>query len=193
VAQYNEFVTHEWEIDLVENAAADGSLVPLAALEDGFGSYDVDRIYLSYAEAYSATAYLVKTYGNQGLSALLAAYKDGEPTDKAFQTALGISADQFELDWAESVGAEGYLIPTVWAIPTFRPSPTTYVLSEQGTAIPVQTPAPPSMGNSEDSEKDPRYSPFPFPLMIVVGGIIFLGTGIGVATLVYFTSSKRDS
>ena len=197
VAQYNEFITHEWEMDQVEAAAADRSLVTLTALEDGFGSYDVDRIYLSYAEAYSAAAFLVRTYGNVGLSTLLAAYKDGEPTDEAFQTALGISAEQFEMDWAESVGAENYLIPTVWAIPTFRPSPTTNIPAEKGTAIPGQTPAetpaPPTKENSEGSGIDPRFSPFPIPLMIIAGVIILIGTGIGVATLVYFISREQDS
>ena len=197
VAQFNEFITHEWEMDQVETAAADGSLVPLAALEDGFGSYNVERIYLSYAEAYSAAAYLVQTYGNEGLSALLAAYKEGELSDAAFQTALGTSVDQFEMDWAESVGAENYLIPTVWAIPTFRPSPTAYLLAEQGTAIPNQspaeTPAPPSIENSEGSEKGPLFFRSLFPLVIIVGIIIILGIGIGVVTLVYFLSRERDS
>ncbi len=197
VAQYNEFITHEWEMDQVETAAVDGSLIPLTALEDGFGSYNVERIYLSYAEAYSAAAYLVQTYGNEGLSALLAAYKEGELTDAAFQSTLGTSIDQFEMDWAESVGAENYLIPTVWAIPTFRPSPTAYLLPEQGTAIPSQsyteTPAPPLMESNEDSEKEPLFLPSPFPLAIMAGIIILLGTSIGVVTLIYFLSRERDS
>lgn len=193
VAQYNEFITHEWEMGLVETAAADRSLVPLSALENGFGSYDVDRIYLSYAEAYSAAAYLVQTYGNVGLSALLAAYKDGETTDDAFQTALGLSVDQFEIDWAGSVGAEDYLIPTVWAIPTFRPSPTAYILTEQGTPIPGQTsagtPSPPSIEQDNIEKNDSSYSPFPLPAGIIIGITAIMGTGI--VLLGYYLSIRE--
>lgn len=197
VAQYNEFITHEWEMDLVETAAADGGLVPLTALEDGFGSYDVDRIYLSYAEAYSAAAYLVNTYGNEGMSALLAAYKEGESTDEAFQTALGISAGQFEMDWAESVGAENYLIPTAWVLPTFFPSPTSYILADQGTSVPDQvpaeTPAPPSTENDEVLEKDSTFSPTLLPFVIILVIIVLLAIGIGVVTLLYFLLRKKRS
>lgn len=197
IAQYNEFITHEWEMGLVETAAANSSLVPLKALEDGFGSYNVDRIYLSYAEAYSAAAYLVKTYGNEGLSALLAAYKEGETTDEAFQTALGISVGQFEMDWAESVGAENYLIPTAWVLPTFFPSPTSYILADQGTAVPDQvpaeTPAPPSKENDEVLEKDSTFSPTLLPFVIIIVIIGFLAIGIGVVTLLYFFLRKKRS
>jgi len=187
LAQYNEFITHEREMGLVETAAKGGSLVPLTALEDGFGSYNVDRVYLSYAEAYSAAAYLVETYGNEGLSALLAAYKKGEPTDEAFQTALGVSADQFEIDWAGSVGAENYLIPTAWALPTFLPSPTTNILTEQGT------PVPPSVKNAEASGKTPPFSPILFPLGIILVIIICLAVGIGVIPLIYYFLRKNSS
>lgn len=190
IAQYNEFVTHEWEVGLVENAALDGSLVPLTALEDGFGSYNVDRIYLSYAESYSAAAYLVETHGQEGLSALLAAFKGGETTDDAFQTALGISIDQFEIDWAESVGAENYLLPTAWAIPTFRPSPTFFILAEQGTPVPGQgpvgTPAPPYR---EAIEKDTAVSSVPLSLMIIA----FVVFGGGAAAFLYFILRKEPS
>jgi len=194
VAQYNEFITHEWEMNLVESAAAEGELVPLTALEDGFGSYDVDRIYLSYAEAYSAAAYLVEIYGNEGLSTLLAAYKEGEKTEGAFQTALGISVDQFEKDWAESVGAENYLIPTARVMPTFRPSPTSYVLAEQGTAVPGQgpteTPTPP---NDAGMEEDPVASFVPLPLTIIILIIVFVVFGGGTAAFLFFILRKEPS
>ena len=197
VAQYNEFITHEWEMDLVETAAGDGSLIPLSALEDGFGSYDVDRIYLSYAEAFSAATYLVNTYGNEGLSTLLAAYKDGEQTDEAFQTALGISIDQFETNWAESVGAENYLLPTVWAVPTFRPSPTANILVEQGTALPGQspaeTPAPPAADSQESMSNGSSRPITIIPFMIILLIILVLGIGIGGIILVKYSSQKQKS
>jgi len=193
VAQYNEFITHEWEMGLVETAAGDGSLISLTALEDGFGSYNVDRIYLSYAEALSAVTYLINSYGNEGLSALLAAYKEGEQTDEAFQTALGTSIDQFEIDWAESVGAENYLIPTVWAVPTFRPSPTV----KQGTALPGQspaeTPAPPAAETRESMSEGSSCPITLTPSVMIFLIIAVLGLGIGSIILVNFLSQKQNS
>ena len=182
VAQYNEFISHEWEIGLVESAAENNTLIPLTSLEDGFGSYDVDRVYLSYAEAYSAVAYLVDTYGSEGLSALLKAYKDGEATDKAFQNALGISADQFELDWADSVGAENYQIPTPWVMPTFFPSPTVYTPGEGASTDsgrePSQTPEPPAP-DAPSGEEDLAPRPIRIMPLILLGTIFLLSAGIG--------------
>lgn len=195
VAQYNEFVSHEREMDLVETAATDGSLVPLAALEDGFGSYNVERIYLSYAEAYSSAAFLVETYGNEGLSALLAAYKKGESTDEAFQTALGISIDQFEMKWAGSVGAENYLIPTAWVIPTFRPSPTAYILADQGTVVPAETfpvtPSPPMVKPSLNEDGGLSTPANTMPILNVAAGITVLSIGVLVGS--YFLIKRKRS
>ncbi len=187
VAQYNEFISHEWEIDRVAAAAEDKKLIPLTSLEDGFGSYDVDRVYLSYAEAYSAAAYLVETYGNSGLSKLLKAYQDGEPTDQAFQTALGISADQFELDWAESVGAENYLIPTAWVMPTFFPSPTSFIPGENGTKVPDQGPAGTPVPDAEQNSSTPNTI---VPLFFILLAIAVLGIGIGIVTSDLFCGKK---
>ena len=195
VAQYNEFISHEWEMDRVKAAAADGSLVPLVALEDGFGSYDVERIYLSYAEAYSAAAYLVETYGNEGLSDLLAAYKNGKTTDEAFQTALGISIDQFEMDWAGSVGAENYTLPTAWAIPTFLPSPTAYILADQGTSVPAETstvtPCPPIVKSSQKVNGGLSTPATTMPILSVAAGITVLS--IGVLAGSYFLIKQKGS
>jgi hypothetical protein len=138
VAQYNEFVSHEWAYEQVQSAASQGSLITLSSLERGFGAYDIDRVYLAYYESLSAVSYLVDTYGKEGLSALLAAYKDGITTEDAFLTAIGVSATQFELDWAASLGAVDYFIPTPWPSPAFLPSPTYGASSGGATPQPEQ-------------------------------------------------------
>ncbi len=140
VAQYNEFVTHEWEATQVKSAAKDGRLIPLSSLANGFGAYDEERIYLAYHESLSAVTYLVDTYGSGGLSKLLLAYKEGISTDKAFQTTFGISIEQFELDWATSVGATVYAIPTARPLPTFFPSPTPGIMNNPATPTPLSSP-----------------------------------------------------
>ena len=138
VAQYNEFVSHEWAYEQVQSAASQGGLITLSSLERGFGAYDTDRVYLAYYEALSAVSYLVDSYGEEGLSALLAVYKDGITTEDAFFTAIGVSATQFELDWAASLGAVDYFIPTPWPSPAFLPSPTYGTSSGGATPQPEQ-------------------------------------------------------
>jgi len=111
VAQYNEFSDNDWILEEVRFEASRGELIPISSLARGFGAYDTNRVYLAYYESLSAVAYLVDTYGNQGLSALLAAYREGVTTEEAFLQAVGVNATQFELDWAASLGAVDYLLP----------------------------------------------------------------------------------
>jgi hypothetical protein len=185
VAQYNEFNSHEWENSRVETAAANGELVPLRALEDGFGSYNVERVYLSYAEAYSAAAYLIETYGNQGLSALLAAYKEGQPSAEAFPSALGISLDQFELDWAASVGAVDYQIPTPMVLPTFFPSPTVGVPSSGGTPVPDISP---TQAGSPSPDNQANQPVLPIMLIVIISGMVLVG-----GLTIYVIQQQRGS
>jgi hypothetical protein len=157
VAQHNEMVTHDWLEAQMRDAAAAGDLIPLSKLANGFGSYNTDRIYLAYDEALSAVNYLVETYGSEGLAALLAAYKEGLRTDKAFPQALGVSATQFELDWAASLGAVGYQISTTRPAPLFLPSPT---FGPAGNSTPQSATTVASTPTSDSSEAvTPRPTP----------------------------------
>lgn len=127
VAQYNEFTDHTPTLALVRRAAADGTLIPLSTLRDGFGMQSNEaRSRLAYAQALSAVTYLIETYQTDGLAALLAAYKAGRPTEDAFLTALGVTLGEFEAGWAVWLGLPPgqYVTPTPWPMPTFRPSPT---------------------------------------------------------------------
>ncbi|MCB9422316.1 MAG: hypothetical protein H6667_21110 [Ardenticatenaceae bacterium] len=139
VAQYNEFGIHLGTLRDVETAAHQGDLIPLSSLEVGFGLFNESRARLAYAEALSAVTYLVETYGNDGMAALLAAYHQGMITDEAFPAALGVTPGQFEADWTIWLGlAEGeFVTSTPWPLPTFPASPTPRVL---GTAVSTSAP-----------------------------------------------------
>jgi len=144
IAQYNQF-TDDGEDYRVTQAARADKLIPLTSLAAGFGSYDEDRIRLSYAEGLSAVRYLVQTYGEAGLSRLLQAYKQGLPTDEAFKAALGVDMGAFQQDWAVSLGAsrEAMITPTPWPLPTFPPSPTPNIVLKQ-----TRTPTPENVSQS---------------------------------------------
>jgi hypothetical protein len=144
VAQYNEFGIHRATLRDVETAAKQGELIPLSSLEVGFGYFNESRTRLAYAEALSAVTYLVETYGQDGMAALLAAYRQGMVTSEAFPEALGVTPGEFEADWTVWLGlSEGeFVTNTPWPLPTFRPSPTpsmpgTPALSEVEVAVPT--------------------------------------------------------
>lgn len=128
VAQYNEFTPNDFALGQVRSAAKNEELISLSSLENGFGAFNEERVYLAYDEALSAVTYLVETYGEAGLSALLNAYKQGNSTDDAFRAALGVGSREFEVDWAAWTGFPGeYAPPTPRSLPTFIPSPTMFV------------------------------------------------------------------
>ncbi|MFQ5436324.1 MAG: peptidase MA family metallohydrolase, partial [Anaerolineae bacterium] len=72
LAQFNEFGDQSRSLQTAVAAANSGDLISLSLLETGFGYFNEERTRLAYAEAVSAVTYLVETYGDDGLAALLA-------------------------------------------------------------------------------------------------------------------------
>lgn len=155
VAQYNEFGIHLATLRDVETAANRGDLIPLSSLEVGFGYFNESRTRLAYAEAVSAVTYLVETYGQDGMAALLAAYRQGMVTSEAFPEALGVAPGEFEADWTVWLGlGEGeFVTSTPWPLPTFRPSPTPHLLGTP--ALPGTEAAVPTSGSTDFVEAIP--------------------------------------
>lgn len=182
VATYNEFTDNSGRLLEVERLGQQGELTPLSSLDQGFGRLvDEDRFRIAYSESLSAVTYMVETYGEEGLANLLSIYKSGIGGDEAFLTAFGVDMTEFELGWAAWLGIpEGmYIIPTAWPMPTFRPSPTPYIIG----AAPASTPAPsgpdaepsptPSSATDPEREDSDTVTGF-FSAMLFVGGFTCL-------------------
>ena len=88
----------------MRNAVGAGTLSPLEGLAGLFPSTR-DRFSLAYAESVSAVDFLVRTYGEEALVALITSYADGVTDDEAFQAALGMRMAAFDDAWMASVGA----------------------------------------------------------------------------------------
>jgi len=99
---------------LVEQAAADGSLMPLSAISGMFPTTQ-ERFFLAYAESVSAVDYFVRTYGHDDLIKLVKAFGTGASDDEAFKTAIGLGIDGFDKAWMKSNG--------VTALQSFGPQP----------------------------------------------------------------------
>ena len=150
LATYNELHSHDYVLERVHQEILNGNHLPLRGLTGSFG-YDQDRFERSYDVSLAAVAYLVDTYGEDGLARLLAAYKSGKPTSKAFPETFGLTVDQFEQEWLTSLGVPQGMYPT--PTPPGTRVPLNQILTQRAVARltpsvtptprPTSTPAPP--------------------------------------------------
>lgn len=87
----------------VAQAAADGSIMPLTAIEGQFPTTQ-ERFSLAYAESVSAIDYLIRTYGQDALVKLIRSYASGVSDDEAFSAALGVDVAGFQAGWLHGLG-----------------------------------------------------------------------------------------
>lgn len=102
IAVHNEEELEIGFLLLVEEAAREDRLIPLRALSAAFPS-DSDLALLSYAESLSAVEFILGEYGEEGLSALVDTFSDGETAEAGVQKALGITLEDLEEQWRETL------------------------------------------------------------------------------------------
>lgn len=92
--------------ELLERAVRDGRLIPVRALNSSF-PLDPDQALLSYAESWSIVSFIVEQYGDAAMADLIAAFRDDASYDEAAQRALGISIDELDAQWKQSLDYGG--------------------------------------------------------------------------------------
>jgi hypothetical protein len=112
IAQFNELNEHKYEIDLVQEAADKGELIPLTDLTDCVCLYDGSRLDLAYAESYSAVQYLIETSNPESLADIFSIFRSGRTTDDAFETVLGYDMGEFQRRWLAWLGTSMTFPPT---------------------------------------------------------------------------------
>jgi len=136
LASYNELKENSYYDELVAQAAADGTLLPMAFIVGGFPA-DHERAILAYAQSYSLVKTLIDGYGWEKMGAYLHAFKTAKLSfdeAAAFQGIYGLSFEEFLAQWRISVGAAAGPTQIPSAVPTRTP---------QGTSQPGPTPTPP--------------------------------------------------
>jgi hypothetical protein len=88
----------------VRSAVNDGTIIPLEGLGGLFPTGD--GFALAYAESVSAVSYLVDTFGQDALVALIRSYADGVTDDQAFSSAIGKDLRAFDDAWLAWLGTE---------------------------------------------------------------------------------------
>ncbi len=88
-------------------AMKDDKLLPIAELDRGFirPTYQA-QVVVSYMQAGLVCEYIAMRWGQEGLKSMLALFAEGVETPDAVERALGISAEQFDKEFAAHLEAE---------------------------------------------------------------------------------------
>jgi hypothetical protein len=147
---------------------------------------DSQLSFQSYGESVSAVQFLIKTYGEEKVGQFLRSFNQGISYDEGSQAAFGLSLDQLDRKWKESLGYPLPPVPEPLA-PTMTPSriipATPAVTIGQSQATPVPT------SSSSNSTVTPATTSTPADLTwlwVIIGvvGVLSVGAiGLGVAKL----------
>jgi tetratricopeptide (TPR) repeat protein len=83
------------------------TLIPLTALEGGWGGLSSDAATVAYLEAQSAVHYLIDRFGMHQTQELLAHLKARQSLSAAMQSQLSMSYEQFQSRWMDQLQEHG--------------------------------------------------------------------------------------
>ncbi len=104
----------------LDDAIGNDTLLTVRSLSAGFSEVP-SKAYLSYSQSYSIVKFLIETYGQEKMTALLVALRDGNSVDDALQQTYGFDIEGLEDAWRQAIGAKPQ---TASAQPTAQPTPT---------------------------------------------------------------------
>jgi len=174
----------------LNEAISNNQLLSVRSLSGGFSEVP-SRAYLSYSQSYSIVKFLIETYGQDKMNALLIALRDGTTVDDALLTVYGFDIDGLDNAWREAVGAAPQ---TASAQPTTQPPPTfvpTYVPFAGAPLVVTPTPHAIPTSSSAEPQTQPNGPPFTLTLMLAaVCCVLVLLIGV-LALGAYLASQKR--
>jgi len=176
-----------------DDAVHNDTLLTVRSLSAGFSEVS-DKATLSYSQSYSLVKFLVETYGQDKMTALLIALRDGATVDDALTQTYGFNIEGLEDAWRQVIGAQPQ---TVSAQPTAQPTPTyvpTYIPVSGAPVVSQTTPTPiptSSFGAQPSGTPSTRGTP-PLGLTLVLLGLccVFILL-IGVVILGFFIRAQN--
>jgi hypothetical protein len=117
-AQYFEFNSKSPALTRVERAARNGTLTPLRYLNGSFG-HDPVKVRLAYDQSLSVVVFLLDTWGETGLEALIDEIRTGATISAALSEAFGVTFEEFEARWITWLGTPATPRPSPTMLPTF--------------------------------------------------------------------------
>jgi hypothetical protein len=120
LAKYESEEPSEEDDQLLADAAAAGTLIPLASLRSDFPS---ESTALAYAESASAVRFLLKRHGRSAARTVLQAMAKGKSFDRAMAAAAGVTEERFVSAWHADVSRQFWALKwtriatgSVWTI-----------------------------------------------------------------------------
>ncbi len=144
LAVYNEGGLDSSSQDQLEEAIRDDTLLTVRSISGGFSEVP-DKAYLSYSQSYSITKFLIETYGQEKMTVLLGALRDGLTIDEALMQTYSFNIEGLEDTWRKAIGAQPRPVsaqPTAQPTPTFVPTIVPVAggsLALQATLTPIPT------------------------------------------------------
>ncbi|MEO8356674.1 MAG: peptidase MA family metallohydrolase [Chloroflexota bacterium] len=186
LAVYSEGGLDSSSQEQLEDAIRDDTLLTVRSISGGFSEVP-DKAYLSYSQSYSITKFLIETYGQEKMTVLLGALRDGLTIDEALMQTYSFNIEGLEDAWRKAIKAQPRPVaaqPTAQPTPTFVPTIVPVAggsLALQATLTPVPTSS--RSGPSTDTPATRTGPPLTLTLMllglccafILVIGVVVLG------------------
>ena len=165
----------------IRNAINNDQVPPLAGLRTFAGT--PQETLRNYGQGHSVVSYMLETYGAEPMVELFANMRDTHSFDKSLTAAYGLTIDELDNEWRESIGlalremaTPG--LPPLQVLPTRRPTPTTEPAMVQSAG---GTPTAPADSPTPTAEPAPTYTPAPPPTAAFAPAQSASGGGCGAA------------
>jgi hypothetical protein len=182
----------DWQAQL-DDAIRDDTLLTVRSLSAGFSEVS-DKAYLSYSQSFSIVKFLIETHGQDKMTSLLTALRDGATVEAALIQTYGFNIDGLEAEWRKSIGAQP---GTVSAQPTAQPTPTYVptIIPISGAPLVAQitsTPIPTSSFEEQPTQEPITRGRPPLALTLILLGLccIFLLL-LGIIVLGFFVRNQN--
>jgi peptidase MA superfamily protein len=164
----------------VEDAARDGTLIPLPGLSGQFPTSG-EQFRLAYAESVSSIDFLVRTHGKDALVGLIGSYAEGKTDDEAFQAAVGQDVEGFNAAWLADLKAR--------APARYGPLPAPAGPLPEGWAAGPSPTVPPGVTVVPDAPS----APLPAAGSALIGPVAVVAVllVLGVAGLAWYAARRR--
>jgi hypothetical protein len=176
----------------LQDAIKNDVLLSVRSLSGGFSEIS-DKANLSYSESYSIVKFLVETYGQEKMTSLLSALRDGTTIDSALENAYGFDVDGLEDAWRRAIGAKPRLAipnPTMVPTPTFVPT-IVPVSGVQVAVSPTPFVVPPTSVPPLVEPDIPSASRTTFFVILCFCAAMVVVVIVGVATFVILRRGKE--
>jgi hypothetical protein len=197
LAVYSEGELDKSSQDQLDQAILNDTLLSVRSLIGGFSEVS-DKAYLSYSESYSLVKFLIETYGQDKMTSLLVALRDGMTIDEALKQTYEFDVNGLEDAWRQAieaqprgVSAQATAQPTPTFVPTIVPisgSAGAVAFQATPTAIPTSS----SSGQPTEAAAPQRGRP-PLALTLLLLGIccIFILLA-GIVILGFIVRRQND-